>query len=133
MASMDPESFYAMISLGFHNQYMQNSLQVNNGFDSNGMPIFSNVARLTGIAATDWSWAPLFADFDNDGLKDIVITNGMRLDVNNNDFQLKAENKTTITREKIDMNQAPSTPIENFLFRNTGNYSFDTTFYKSAR
>ena len=125
MATMDPQSFYGMVSLGFHYQYMQNSLQVNNGFDSNGMPIFSNVARLTGIAATDWSWAPLFADFDNDGLKDIVITNGMRLDVNNNDFQLKSENETTLAREKVDMNQAPSTPIENFLFRNTGNYEFE--------
>ncbi|GAB5472828.1 MAG: VCBS repeat-containing protein [Maribacter sp.] len=124
MASMDPESFYGMVSMGFHYQYMQNSLQVNNGIDNLGRPIFSNVARLTGIATTDWSWAPLFADFDNDGLKDIVITNGMRLDVNNNDL-LSTENATSLVREKIDMNKAPSTPIENFLFKNKGGYEFE--------
>jgi len=125
MASMNASSFYKMVEFGFHHQYMQNSLQVNNGFDNDGMPIFSNVARLTGIATTDWSWGPLFADFDNDGLKDIVITNGMRLDVNNNDFLSKSNNRKTLIREKLDMGEAPSTPIENFLFRNTGNYDFE--------
>ncbi|WP_171017375.1 VCBS repeat-containing protein [Maribacter sp. ACAM166] len=124
MASMDPQSFYGMVSMGFHFQYMQNSIQVNNGITNDGRPIFSNVARLTGIATTDWSWAPLFADFDNDGLKDIVITNGMRLDVNNNDL-LTRENSTSIVPEKIDMNQAPSTPIQNFVFRNKGDYEFE--------
>ena len=124
MASMNPQSFYDMVDKGFHYQYMQNSLQVNNGTDSEGMPILSNVARLTGIATTDWSWAPLFADFDNDGLKDIIITNGMRLDVNNNDL-LNTEKVTTITRPKIDMYEAPSTPVENFLFRNKGNFEFE--------
>jgi hypothetical protein len=124
MASMDPGSFYGMVSMGFHYQYMQNSLQVNNGIDGLGRPIFSNVARLTGIATTDWSWAPLFADFDNDGLKDIVITNGMRLDVNNNDL-LSKENTTSFVREKIDMNKALSTPIENFIFMNKGDYEFE--------
>ncbi len=124
MASMNPQSFYGMVSMGFHYQYMQNSLQVNNGITYDGRPIFSNVARLTGIATTDWSWAPLFADFDNDGLKDIIITNGMRLDVNNNDL-LTREKSTSIVPEKIDMNRAPSTPIENFVFRNKGNYEFE--------
>lgn len=124
MASMNPSSFYSMVNLGFHYQYMQNSLQVNNGVDKQGMPILSNVARLTGVATTDWSWAPLFADFDNDGLKDIVITNGMRLDVNNNDL-LNTEKETKLVPTKIDMNNAPSTPIENFVYRNKGNYEFE--------
>ncbi|MBM1105007.1 VCBS repeat-containing protein [Aurantibacter crassamenti] len=124
MASMNPTSFYSMVNLGFHYQYMQNSLQVNNGFDKNGTPILSNIARLSGVATTDWSWAPLFADFDNDGLKDIVITNGMRLDVNNNDL-LNKEKATSLTSNKIDMQKAPSTPIENFMYRNKGNYKFE--------
>ena len=124
MASMDPESFYSGLEMGFHYQYMQNSLQVNNGNDLAGKPIFSNIARLTGMATTDWSWAPLFADFDNDGLKDVVITNGMRLDVNNNDL-LSRETSTSLVPEKIDMNRAPSTPIENYLFRNKGGYDFE--------
>lgn len=124
MASMNPSSFYSMVDMGFHYQYMQNSLQVNNGTDKQGIPILSNVARLTGLATTDWSWAPLFADFDNDGLKDIVITNGMRLDVNNNDL-LNKEKETKLVPTKIDMNKAPSTPIENFMYRNKGNYEFE--------
>ena len=124
MASMNPSSFYSMVNFGFHYQYMQNSLQVNNGLDENGLPILSNVARLAGIATTDWSWAPLFADFDNDGLKDVVITNGMRLDVNNNDL-LSREKESNLVPVKIDMNDAPSTPIENFIYRNKGNYEFE--------
>nr|WP_299071882.1 VCBS repeat-containing protein [uncultured Allomuricauda sp.] len=124
MASMNTQSFNSAVSLGFHYQYMQNSLQINNGNSPEGLPIFSNIARLTGMATTDWSWAPLFADFDNDGLKDIVITNGMRLDVNNNDL-LNREKNTTLIREKIDMNKAPSTPIGNYMFRNEGNYKFE--------
>ena len=124
MATMDPASFYTAVRLGFHHQYMQNSLQVNDGISSNDTPVFSNISRLTGMATTDWSWAPLFADFDNDGLKDVMITNGMRLDVNNNDFSSR-ENSTTLVPEKIDMSKAPSTPISNFLFRNKGNYDFE--------
>ena len=124
MATMDPLSFYTAVTLGFHYQYMQNSLQVNNGMSDNLSPIFSDISQLTGMATTDWSWAPLFADFDNDGLKDVIITNGMRLDVNNNDL-LNRENSTTLIPEKIDMNKAPSTPISNYLFKNKGNYEFE--------
>ncbi len=124
MASMTPQAFHEGVSMGFHYQYMQNSLQVNNGFDAEGTPILSNISRLAGMATTDWSWGALFADFDNDGLKDIVITNGMRLDVNNNDL-LNQENNMSIVPKKIDMNNAPSTPIENYLFKNKGNYAFE--------
>lgn len=129
MATMDPESFYTAVRLGFHHQYMQNSLQVNNGMSNANTPVFSNIARLTGTATTDWSWAPLFADFDNDGLKDLMITNGMRLDVNNNDFS-NQENRSSLIPEKIDMNKAPSTPISNYLFKNKGNYEFENVSEK---
>lgn len=129
MATMDPESFYTAVRLGFHHQYMQNSMQVNNGMNSNQTPVFSNISRLTGMATTDWSWAPLFADFDNDGLKDIMITNGMRLDVNNNDL-LNRENSNSLVPEKINMNKAPSTPISNYIFKNKGNYEFENVSEK---
>lgn len=129
MATMDPASFYTAVRLGFHHQYMQNSLQVNNGMSDDDTPVFSNISRLTGTATTDWSWAPLFADFDNDGLKDVMITNGMRLDVNNNDL-VNRENSTSITPQKIDMNKAPSTPISNYLFKNKGNYEFENVSEK---
>ncbi|MEM8896476.1 MAG: VCBS repeat-containing protein [Bacteroidota bacterium] len=77
MASMNPSIFWNMVNSGFHYQYMYNSLQLNRGRDKNGTQQFSNVSSLAGISATDWSWGPLFADLDNDGWKDFVITNGI--------------------------------------------------------
>ncbi|GHB63672.1 VCBS repeat-containing protein [Persicitalea jodogahamensis] len=125
MASMSPATFYQMVDYGFHYQYMQNSLQHNNGIDALGMPQFSNVARLTGVATTDWSWGTLLADLDNDGRKDILVTNGMRRDVNNNDINEKFKDKTFFTKnENFDYQQLPSTPIDNYAFRNEGDLRF---------
>ena len=125
MASMSPETFYEAIDLGMHYQYMQNVFQVNNGVNENGLPIFSNISRLTGMATTDWSWGTLFADFDNDGLKDIIITNGMKRDVNNNDVnkRTKVQNFSDLNKE-IDYRQYPSNPLDNYVYRNEGDYKF---------
>ena len=71
---------------GFGYQQMRNTLQLNNGIDSSGMPIFSEVGQLAGVSNTDWSWSPLFADFDNDGWKDLFISNGIFKDITNLDF-----------------------------------------------
>lgn len=125
MASMNPESFYEAVDLGLHYQYMQNTLQVNNGINKNGVPFFSDISRLTGLATTDWSWGTLFADFNNDGLKDIIVTNGMKRDVNNNDVN-KRTNTTSFAdlNKEIDYKQYPSTPLDNYVFKNEGNYKF---------
>src|SRR6266581_404361 len=74
-------------SRGFHAAYDVNSLQLNNGVTKDGDVIFSEIGRLAGVAYTDWSWSALFADFDNDGYKDIVITNGYPKAVNDFDYQ----------------------------------------------
>ena len=73
MSSMDPDAFYKSVDIGLHHQYMQNSLQLNNGNASGELPVFSNVSRLAGVSSTDWSWGGLLADFDNDGWKDLFI------------------------------------------------------------
>ena len=86
MSSMNPEVFYQSVALGLHHQYMQNSLQLNQGNLNGSSPAFSNIARWSGVSSTDWSWGGLFADFDNDGWKDLFVTNGIRRDVNNKDF-----------------------------------------------
>ena len=86
MAGMNPALFWGVVDAGFHYQYMQNCLQMNTGVFKGGNPFFSNVSRITGVSSTDWSWGPLFADFDNDGLKDLFISNGTRREVNNRDF-----------------------------------------------
>jgi len=78
MSGMNPKRFKNAINNGFHYQYMMNTLQKNNGNGS-----FSEVSQLAGISSTDWSWAPLWSDFDNDGYKDLLITNGLRKDIRN--------------------------------------------------
>ncbi|MGX1930993.1 VCBS repeat-containing protein [Flagellimonas sp. 2504JD4-2] len=123
MASMDPEGFWQLVSLGGHYQYMQNSLQVNQGNLFNGTPIFSEVSRKSGVALTDWSWGALFADLDNDGKKDLMVTNGIRRDVNNND--INNINKLTLNPKPIEMSNVPSEPIKNYIFKNSGDYSFE--------
>lgn len=69
------------VDLGYGHQVMQNTLQINNGNNT-----FSEIANYAGVTATDWSWAPLFADFDNDGYQDLFITNGFRRDFTDMDF-----------------------------------------------
>ena len=128
MASMSPESFYQAVDMGFHYQYMQNSLQLNQGTTPDRVPHFSDVSRLAGLATTDWSWGALLADLDNDGWKDVLITNGMKRDVNNNDVnrQFQAEEAATFAgRYTPDVEALPSQPIDNYAFRNRGDLTFE--------
>ena len=122
MASMDPKSFWEMVDLGGHYQYMQNCVQVNNGMNRNGIPVFSEISRLSGLATTDWSWGILLADLDNDGHKDLLITNGILRDINNNDV-LNA-NKNSLTPQPIKMEEVPSQPLNNYIFQNLGDFKF---------
>lgn len=131
MASMLPEKFDEIIGLGLHHQYMYNSLQLNRGLDQEGLPVYSNIAAFSGVKSTDWSWAGLFADFDNDGQKDLFISNGTRRDINNNDFfnQFKKSLyfEKTIEHKKDDfkiLEKMPSEPLANFLFHNNGDLTF---------
>ncbi|CAL2091669.1 enediyne biosynthesis protein E4 [Tenacibaculum sp. 190524A05c] len=125
MSSMNPRLFYETVLYGFHYQYMHNCLQLNSGYNENGIPKFSNISRLTGTSSTDWSWAPLFADFDNDGYKDLYVTNGTRREVNNKDFFNKIDGeefKEVSLLEKTKM--IPSEKIDNFMFKNLGGIEF---------
>ena len=63
-----------LIDSGYHKQYMRNNLHLNKGLDPEGNLRFTEVGQLAGISNTDWSWAPLFADYDNDGFKDVIIS-----------------------------------------------------------
>lgn len=125
MASMNPDLFWSTVNSGFHFQYMQNSLQLNNGMLYDSLPDFSNISRLAGISSTDWSWGPLFADLDNDGWKDIFISNGTRREINNRDFFLNWEKEgrpmDNLLERTLDI---PSEPIDNFVFRNNGDLTY---------
>ncbi|MBL6656085.1 MAG: VCBS repeat-containing protein [Flavobacteriaceae bacterium] len=131
MSSMNPEVFYQSVALGLHHQYMQNSLQLNQGNLNDSSPAFSNIARWSGVSSTDWSWGGLFADFDNDGWKDLYVTNGIRRDVNNKDFYNehraffnKMENDPNYKNKEEEvkllsyLEKMPSEKLSNYLFQN---------------
>src|SRR5205814_2828442 len=86
---MNYERYEAERAMGYEPEFMRNMLQLNNGsrvWGDTSIPFFSEIGQLSGIQATDWSWSVLLADFDNDGWKDIHITNGIGRDFINADF-----------------------------------------------
>ena len=113
---------------GYTRQFMQNTLQLNNGNGS-----FSETAYKSGVAATEWSWSPLIADFDNDGLQDIYITNGILGATNDMDFISFIANDSIqknlgMGMEEKDMafiDMIPEKKTVNYFFRNTGNNQFE--------
>ncbi|WP_394749443.1 FG-GAP-like repeat-containing protein [Spongiimicrobium salis] len=126
MASMNPDLFWSTVNSGFHYQYMQNSLQMNNGTVNDGLPDFSNVSRLAGISSTDWSWGPLVADLDNDGWKDVFISNGTRREINNKDYFEKLKKVNDIQENSLAYSMGmPSEKVDNFVYRNKGDLSFE--------
>ncbi len=126
MASMNPAIFWSTVNAGFHYQYMHNTLQTNTGVMEDGIPQFSNTSRLAGISSTDWSWGALFADLDNDGWKDIFISNGTRREVNNRDYFMELS-KLPNQRDSLLARtlEIPSEKIDNFVYRNKGDLTFE--------
>ena len=123
----DEEAFAEIVAAGFHHQYMRNTLQLNNG---NGT--FSEVGQLAGISNTDWSWAPLVADFNNDGWKDLFVTNGTLHDISDRDF-LEYRTRYLISKnydlgvEDVAhlLEMLPSSDLENYAFENRGELRFE--------
>lgn len=119
---------------GYHRQQMHNSLQLNRGNDSSGAPVFSEIAQMAGVAGTDWSWAPLFEDVDNDGWKDLFISNGILRDITNLDFVKYTSGYTSENTNNKDINdkdkmwklikEMPSTKLTSYFYRNKGDLSF---------
>ncbi len=125
------EQYALMVMNGFYHQNMRNMLHVNNGNGRDGHPTFSEVGQLAGISNTDWSWSSLFADFDNDGQKDLFITNGYYRDYTNRDFlRYKGDYffQKAINQEKADTFQLvlsmTSTPVRNYMYHNQGGLNF---------
>ena len=81
------DRYRSEIRYGYSPQFMRNTLQLNRGLDANGNPCFSEIGQLSGVHATDWSWSALFADMDNDGWKDLMITNGYPRDIKTGNSQ----------------------------------------------
>ena len=127
MRSMNAQEFKEMIDKGDHHQYMFNTLQLNNGSGE-----FSDIANIAGISKTDWSWAGLLVDLDNDGFKDIVISNGVKKDVRNNDFLTGLYEKLkNNSQDFFDMSKlAPSNPLPNYIYKNKNGYEFENVTKK---
>ena len=134
MGGMAPEQFWKIVDDGGHYQYMFNTLQRNNG---NGT--FSELAQLGGVTSTDWSWAPLFADFDNDGYKDLLVTNGViknnrysdlttlydkKIDSINKVAMQRGVNPSTMINVTDFMEIAPTDKLPNYIYKNNGDYTF---------
>ena len=128
----DYHRYKLMVDSGFHLQQMRNTLQLNTGNDANGIPIFSEIGQMAGVAATDWSWAPLLLDVDNDGLKDLFVTNGYLRDFTSMDF-LKytvedAKKESAMKGETLQLykliGEMSSTKTSDYLFKNNGDLTF---------
>lgn len=120
------EVFNVNLRNGFYYQYVRNMLHINNG---NGT--FSEVGQLAGISNTDWSWAPLFADYDNDGWKDLFVTNGFMRDFTNMDVLKFNENYMRSLNGQIEakdlvamLENVPSSHVKNYIYKNNGGSTF---------
>ena len=115
------------LDVGYHPQFARNTLQLNRGAGR-----FSDIGYLAGVAATDWSWSPLFADLDNDGLKDLFITNGIYRRPNDMDYISYVGNEAVqaslaqgITQRNLSLlKKMPQVPLPNYAYRNNGNLTF---------
>lgn len=121
------EKFDMFVRAGFHRQYMRNMLQLNNG---NGT--FSEVGQLSGISNTDWSWSALAADYDNDGWKDIFVTNGYLRDYTNMDFlkymtdYLRRKGASIYRKDLFELVQKiPASNVVNYIFKNKNGLQFE--------
>jgi hypothetical protein len=120
------------INFGYHHQLARNNLQLNNQDGT-----FSEIALLSGVAATDWSWSALAADFDLDGYKDLFISNGIPRRVNDLDYinYMNADSlkfrleKQVLDRDLLLIEKMPQVKIPNYVFRNNR----DSTFVNEAK
>ncbi len=136
------DKYTLMVDSGYGRQNNRNMLQLHSGFTPDGMPVFAEIGQLSGVSNTDWSWASLFADFDNDGLKDLFVTNGYLHESTNLDF-MRYEVAEAIEKAKnngLDVStpqgyasnmplyelvkKMPSSRLSNYMYHNKSGLSF---------
>ncbi|MDQ3842848.1 MAG: VCBS repeat-containing protein [Bacteroidota bacterium] len=119
-------NYFNARKFNYQHQYVRNVLQLNSGPTPLGHPIFSDVGYMAGIYQTDWSWAPLVADFDNDGFRDIVITNGLPRDVTDLDYISydNGQGKGVVNTSLKMVDALPVVKVPNYAFKNTGGFVF---------
>ncbi|MFD1163187.1 VCBS repeat-containing protein [Hwangdonia seohaensis] len=145
MSGMNPQEFLNIVNLNGHYQYMYNTIQLNRGLTKTNDLLFSDVGQIMGASSTDWSWSPIFADFDNNGFKDLFVTNGIKRDVRNTDALKKIDEylnelsekhpsknlvnnvpelKKVVSIEKM-LGFFPVQKLPNYTFKNNGDLKFE--------
>ncbi|MEI9944680.1 MAG: VCBS repeat-containing protein [Chitinophagaceae bacterium] len=146
--STSQEKYDMQLRFGYEPSYMRNMLQLNNGkreMNGKAEPFYSEIGQLAGISETDWSWSILMTDFDNDGWKDIYITNGLGKDVTNNDYatfrntknhsnnytfgsgdanQKSGNGNSDIKELRKEIDEYGSVKMDNYFFKNKGDLTF---------
>ena len=127
---MTPANSYATYQnndrFNYTYQYARNTLQVNQGRNPvSGQAVFSEVGLLAGVAQTDWSWTPMVTDFDNDGYRDIIITNGFPRDITDLDFIAYRSSVGNLADPMYLLDYIPTVKLKNFAFHNNGHLGFD--------
>ena len=120
-------AYQAGLKNDFYHQFMRNMLHRNNGDGT-----FSEIGLIAGVAATDWSWSALLADFDLDGFKDIYVTNGIYRDLTDQDFIAFFSSEEAIKEWILEngrdfrklLDELSATPLSNYLFANNGDLTF---------
>jgi hypothetical protein len=133
MTTMLLDRYNNLVRFHYGHQIMRNVLQLNTGASPGDGNTFTDVGVLAGVWNTDWSWSPLLMDFDNDGFKDLYITNGYRRDISNLDYLnytvdsvMKMgglNNKNFATIDEY-LNLIPTTPLQNYMFQNIDGLNF---------
>jgi len=128
---MNYNKFALSLRRDYMPQFIRNTLQLHNGFLGDELLPFSDVGYMAGVYNTDWSWVPLLADFDNDGDRDIYITNGYGKDITDLDFINYSQNlsqfgtKAALEQKLAEVvDQMKNVEIPNYFFENEGNLSF---------
>nr|MBC7613183.1 VCBS repeat-containing protein [Pseudopedobacter sp.] len=126
------QTYQNIESYNYQYQYVRNMLHINQGprvkaNDSLGAPAFSEVSFFAGMAQTDWSWTPMVMDFDNDGFKDIIVTNGFPKDITDHDFGTFRNQAYALVGKKELLAEIPEVKIHNYAFKNNGNLTFNNT------
>jgi enediyne biosynthesis protein E4 len=118
--------------LGYEHQYVRNTLQLSQGYrpDSLGgqVPVLSEVSLWSGVAQTEWSWSPLLADFDHDGYRDLLITNGFPKDITDHDFSNYYNGVSGYLTDEMKLattEKMPVVKVSNYAYRNRGDATFE--------
>lgn len=123
----DPYDIYQFkLRFGYHEQVSRNALQLNRGIGISHRLAFSDIAPLAGVEATDWSWSPLLADFDNDGWRDLFVANGIMRRPNDLDYinYISSDSAQRFLSDQAMIDKMPSGKVANFFYKNNQDLTF---------